>query len=422
MLLTDAGKDIDFGTGGYGVNYYREYYNSYVQDRWDVGTKAWTNANYGRNIYQFGNPFLTNLDLKYIGINEGLNGDGNDLKSIQGVRVDPGSVTTLAGGTTYANTGKFISFSNNGSVAVGDVDLSIIKPMQTFVVKLKNNTEVGANATLKFNTLRRFGYTPRTDAVYNGPATAKFNNATVKQLGVIALDADGNEMGRCYYVVYPDAKTGKLDLDAYSTQVTNTSQNVIGTFEEDAINGGYDSTLTGNYWLYINEANEFDFKGKAIAMRLYNNAIKSLKFEIRENAELIEDGQQALSTGKEFYYKVGNDDVIAISNGSVVPVTSTSYGLFYDKPDTFLGNHNTAKVSRTKVVFNNNIDDYVVLFDPDWKQADIKVYDASGKLILSKNKVSTKTDYTLNIQKTNGVYVVVATSETGDIVNTKIIR
>lgn len=417
LELKNAGAGVDFGINGAELNIYREKYNTYLQDSWDFSSGAWTGT-YGRNIYQFGNPFLTNLDLKYIGINE-AGGDGNNLTKLKGVRVDPGNVTSAAGGSTYSTGAKYITYASG--VPTGDVGV-MIKPMQTFVVKLSDNTSSTQEASLNFNTLRRFKYDPRNSNTYSGPNSAKSTTATVKQLGIIALDADGNEMARCYYVVYPDAKTGRPAEGANTTQVINTQNDIIGTFEEDAIKGGYDSNLTGAYWLYINEANEIDFKGKSIPMMLYNKEIKSLKFEIRENADLIEDGQQLLSTGKEFYYKVGENDAKAIKNGQIVPVTSTSYGLFYDKPEKFLGSNDSSKPSRTKVVYNSNIDDFIVLFDPDWKQADIKVYDASGKLVTAKNKVSAKGEYILNIQKTNGIYVVVATSEKGDVVNTKIIR
>lgn len=411
VTLTGAGAGIDFGTSGQNVNLYREKYNSYLQDAWDYAKGQWK-LNYGRNIYQFGNPFLTNLDLSQIAVTE-VNGDGNNLVNILGIRVDPGDVVTTSSGSTYSTGAKFVTF--NSGVATGDVNASIIKPMQTFVVKLSSNSP----ASLDFNTLRRFKYTERSGA-YTGPASAK-NNSTVKQLGVIALDANGNEMGRCYYVVYANGKSGR-PLNVSSTQVINSNTNVIGTFEENATTGGYDSALTGQYWLYINEANEEDFKGKSIPMNLYNNNIKSLKFEIRENAQLLADGQQELSTGKEFYFNIGNQDLVPIKNGQVVDVTSSEYGLFYDKSEAVLGGNDVAKPSRTKVAYSSNIDDYVVVFDPEWKQADVKVYDASGKLILSKNKVSTKSELVLNIQKTNGIYVVVATSEKGEVVNTKIIR
>ncbi len=410
--LTGAGAGENFGATGNNVNIYREKFNSYVQDLWDEAS-PWV-GNFGKNMYQFGNPFLTNVDLSQISIAE-AGGDGNNISNIVGVRFDPGTVTSATNGATTSTGARQITFASG--VATGDVN-AIIRPMQTFVVKLSSSVAPG-DYNLNFNTLRRFKFTPRSASTYSGPNSTK-SNSSVKQLGVIALDANGQELGRCYYVVYANGKTGKPTQ--VSTQVSNAKENAIGTFEEDPTNGGYDVNLADKYWLYINEANEIDFKGKAIPMVMYNDDIKSLKFEIRENAALIDDNQEVLSSGKSFYFNTRNQDLVPIKNGQIVAVNSDQYSLFYDKADAFLVNNNTNKPSRTKVTYSSDINDYVVVFDPNWKQADIKVYDASGKLILSKDKVSAKSDYVLNIQKTNGVYVVVATSERGEVVNTKIIR
>ena len=176
------------------------------------------------------------------------------------------------------------------------------------------------------------------------------------------------------------------------------------------------------YWLYINEANENDFLGKAIPLALYNSAIKSLKFEIRENTELIENGVHQLSTGTGFYYKSPDGQAMEILQNQVIPVTSDRYSLFYGKPSGVLGTDGTAKPSRTKVVYHQLIDNFVVHFDPNWKTADIQVYDMSGKLILAEKKVLADKDYVLNLAKANSAYIVTAVSEKGEKISSKIVR
>ena len=242
----------------------------------------------------------------------------------------------------------------------------------------------------------------------------------MKQLGVIALDADGNELARTYYAVYPSAVTGHTSYP--TTQSILGGQNIIGTFEEDAVNGGYDMNYVNAYWLYINEANENDFSGKAIPLALYNSGIKSLKFEIRENTELIENGVHQLSTGTGFYYKASNGETMEIVQNQVVPVISDRYSLFYGKPKGILGTDGSAKPSRTKVVYHQLIDNFVVRFDPNWKTADIQVYDMSGKLILAEKKVLADKDYVLNLAKHNNAYIVTAVSEKGEKISSKIVR
>ena len=422
--LINAADGINFGATGNAINSYNERYNSYLQDDWDYSTNPsspWSVPTFGRNIYQFGNPYLTNLDLGLIGITEtGTLTDNNAISSIQGIRYDPGSVVSLTGGT-YSVGAKYVNFTTGTPVPVGDVGL-VIKPMQTFVIKLRdNNAEIGTDKTLSFDNLRRFKTSPRANGT-NYSVNARFGQAagTVKQLGVIALGEDGAELARTYYAVYPTAITGHTSQP--TTQSILGSQNIIGTYEENAVNGGYDMNYINSYWLYINEANETDFLGKAIPLALYNGAIKSLKFEIRENTELLTNGSHVLSTGIGFYYKTPNGEIAEISQNQVIPVTADKYNLYYGKSTVVLGTDGTAKPNRTMVVYNQPIDSFVVRFDPEWKKADVSVYDMSGKLIILQKNVLADKDFVLDLSKANTAYIVTAVSEKGEKISSKIVR
>lgn len=436
--LLNAANGVNFGTGGYGKNYYNEYYNSYLQDDWDYPVNTsnpWSVATFGKNIYQYGNPYFTNLDLTHIGYNEAALGaitDNNVLTSIQGIRIDPGTVISDNTGT-YSTGARFLNFTDSyGSTInpspVGDIGF-LVKPMQTFVIKLRGNSaentgvpgSTNGDRTLSFDEMRRFSYSPRTTGSASvTTAKGSTTNGTVKQLGVIALDAAGNEMARTYYAVYPTAISGHTTQP--NVQSVLGSQNIIGTYEEDAMNGGYDMNYINSYWLYINEANETDFFGKAVPLALYNNNIKSLKFEIRENINLIPDGTHKLSTGIGFYYKASNGEIMEISQNQVIPVTSDECSLYYGKTTGTLGTGTTQKPSRTMVVYNGATDSFFVRFDPHWKKADVKVYDMSGKLIISQDNVLTEKDFVLDLAKINNAYIVTATSENGQRMSSKIIR
>lgn len=415
VSLQGAGNGISFGSGGNAINMYNEKYNTYLQDQFDSTSSLWLGS-YGKNIYQFGNPYFTNLDLSKIGYTETGVGDGNAIGNIWGVRYSPGTVTTLPGGSTYSTNALINTFDVNGRPA-GDIGL-MIKPMQTFVIKLRNSTP----GTLDFNTTRRFKNTARGEGT-DYSVTANKNGGSLKQLGVIALNAAGEEMGRSYYVVSPIATTGHQASIATTVQAANSSLNVIGTYEEDPVNGMYDNNYTSAYWLYINEANEQDFQGKPVPLALYSNAIASLKFEIRENAELIPAGQHGLSTGIGFYYKTSNGTVAPISQDMTIPVSGLEYGLSYGMMNsTTLSTNDVSKPSRTKVVYNPSIDHYVMQFDPSWKKANIKVYDMSGKLVLTKDNVSTSQDYVIELEKMKSGYIVTGVSDSGEKVNAKILR
>lgn len=422
VTLHNAANGINFGVGtGDKRNSYNEKYNTYLQDFWDDNSGAGTwQGNYGRNIYQYANPFFTNLDLTGIYKNAPET-DLNFISNIQGIRFSPGTVVSSGNyGGTYSTNAVNVAFTTvSPFIPTGDVDKLVIKPLQTFVIKLRDNNTA---QTLNFNTLRRFGYTAKTG---NGSNVTSSRSAaggnTVKQLGVIAYDKDNNEMGRTYYVVYDKGVSGHSPIA--TTEVSNSSANIIGTFEEDAKNGGIDPNFENKYWLYINEANEKDFTGKAIPMMLYNPEIKTLKFEIRENAELINNGNKNLSTGIGFHYKDASGDVKDISQGQVVSVNGDNYSLFYGKPSGTLATGDvSAKPSRTVVVYNPAIDDYIVRFDPSWKKAQINVYDMSGKLVLVTKNTSTDSDFILKLSKDKRAYIVTAVSEKGEKATAKIVR
>lgn len=425
VTLQNAASGVNFGAGGNNLNQYNEKYNSYVQDGFEIasGGTAWQ-GNFGRNIYNLANPFLTNLDLYNIAYNEpAAVGDGVNLSTIYGVRLQPGSVVTTSGGTGSTNSAayKFVTF--NAGVPTGDVDYLMVRPFGTFTIKLNNNTNADQ---LNFANLRRFNYYSRSgNTSYNvNAAKSTAKTSTVKQLGIVGLDANGNEVARTYYVVYPNGVTGHSSDS--KTQVTANSSSVIGTFEE-APTGGYDNNYTGQYWLYINEANENDFKGKNIKLVNYDlNRVKSYKFEVRENAELVSNGTHALSSGTGFYYKAPNGTVQQIKQGETVPASAAEYDVFYGEPNNVvlaIAKEKVATPSRTVVVYNPQVTNYIVRFDPNWKKADIEVYDMSGKLVISKKAVNTSNDFVLELDnKVKSSYVVKVVSDKGETVNTKILK
>jgi hypothetical protein len=419
VTLQNAGNSVNFGTNGNGLNQYSEKYNTYVQDGFHIGAggTAWQTS-YGKNLYQFSNPFLTNLDLSQIAYDEtAASGDGVHLSKIQGARIEVSGVQTTAGGTGSTSY-KFLTF--NSGVPTGDVDYMLVRPLGTFVIKLSDNL---AADQLNFANLRRFNYYNRdANTNYNVAANKNAAAGSVKQLGVIALDANGNELGRTYYVVYPNGATGH-SADA-KTQTTAFNTSVVGTYEE-APTGGYDMNYINSYWLYINEANEVNFKGKNIKLKNYSTNIASYKFEIRENAALIANGAHQLTSGTGFYYKAPNGTTaLEAKQGAIIPVTGSEYDLYYGEPDRVLAvNSPSTAISRTVVVYNPDITNYIVRFDPNWKKADIEVYDMSGKLVVSKKSVNTSTDFVIELDnKIKNSYVVKIVSDKGETVNTKILK
>ncbi len=424
------GGNVNFGVGGNNKNAYNEKYNTYLQDTFSATSGFWT-GNFGKNFYQFSNPYLTNLDLSRIAV---VDGDGtasgshdeNFLTNIRGIRLEVSGVqyspATGGGSSSY----KFVTFSNG--VPVGDLPYLMVRPMGTFVLKLNDSN---SPQTLRFDKLRRFNYVPRAATTnYSVTANKSSQTNTVKELTVIGLNAAGVEVGRTYYTVSATSVTG------YSANATTQSAAPAGTFFgtfEESPNGGYDVNHT-DYWLYINEANEVDFQGKNVKLVDYttagSNKITQLKFEIRENANFIPLQQHQLSSGIGFYIKKANSNAIPVAHGDVIPAApmtsanGTEYDLYYGAPNSAVLDTNDVKVpSRTFVVYDLNSNNYIVMFDSNWKSADIQVFDMSGKVVVSAKDVKTEKDYVIPLdKKVNTTYIIIITSEKGERISTKILR
>lgn len=424
---------ISYGVGNGNINnlVYNELYKSYLQDAFDLTSQGFFNATvgsesgtFGRNMYQFGNPFFTNIDLSTIGYNERTAGgdDGNSITSIQAVRFESIGVVTNGTGT-HATSYKYITYNTDGTPA-GDFKGAIVKPMQAFVIKLRNNA---SSQTINFNSMRRFAMVQRAktgtvaDNAYSVTgAKSATANGTLKQLAVIGLNSSGDEVMRTYFVVGPDAKTAhnseaKLQAAAFSGKL-NT--------REELPNGGEDMTYANQYWLYINEANQNDFQGKKVRMVTNTTDIKSYKFELSENATDLQAGQSTFVDGGLGFYIEQNTGVYQpISHNQILNTTTADAGLYYGLPNSIvLGTQNVSVVKdEFTIAFEPNTNTHQAIFPKTWKSANIRIYDLSGKLIFSKDKVKTAENFILPLT-INGGYLVEAVSDTGVKSSKKVLK
>lgn len=426
VSLTPPTTAIAFGAGGINRNIYQERYNTYIFDAFDT-SPAWTST-WGRNTYQFSNPFLTNIDLSLIGFDETTTGaavgDNNALTNIYGIAVDPQNVVfNSTSGTTASYAGlQMVSFDPVSGKPAGSYNALVIKPLGTFKIKLRDGTP----QQLDFDNLRRFSSTPRAENVsYSVTAAKNTNTGVMKQLGVLALDAAGNQIGETYYVVAPHFTTGNIqNPNIASIQAIANTNTIIQTFEE-SVNGGIDSNFSSAYRLYINEANENNYLGKRIDLNIFGSNVASLKFELRDDTHLVPNGTHLLSGGKGFYYNVGTSgQPVQINQGDIIPVNGSNFGLYYGTPQTngSLSTQDNNTKSRTLVTYNPGIENYIVRFDPAWKSASIEVFDASGKLVIFQKSVKTDSDFIIKLDSTiKANYIVKVVGNDSTIVTAKIL-
>lgn len=413
-----GGYTGSFGAGGSSANFYREKYNSYMDDPF-VATK-WSGT-YGYNIYQFGNPFLTNIDLAFIGGASDPDGDGNAISNLYGVAYYDQNANLSwnnGGGTAVTGSVTIALADSNGNLNVGDVNTGteklMVKPLGEFMIKLSGAAIPAAAATLNFNGTRRFAMTSRASATPYAVNAARNSNvrsvSTVKQVAVILQDNAGNELGRTYYAVSQDALTGFQSTPMMQSYVSNYP---IYTTEE-LPSGGADPSVI-NQELYINSANELAFSGKQIPLTIASTDQGSLKFEVYEDGKLL-NADSSLSTGKSFYISDSNNNITQINTGTVLPLVGNSFGLYYDQPTSVLTTSENAK-SQTFITQKNN--QWVVKIANDWDNTAIHVYSTAGQLVYSKKNL---TPDIYNIPVTvSGIYIVKVDSGNGKTITGKIL-
>lgn len=406
-----------FGTNGSGSNSFRELYSSYINDPFRAKLPNWQ-SDYGVNLYHVANPFLTNLDLSLIGTEETGNlSDGNFISNLEGIAYyGSGNVNwNISEGSTYPGDAVVLKVSG-GVFQAGDVAKPIIKPLGAFMVKLANNT---GSPILNFTKTRRFKDTARSSSTNYSVASARSSSDNVdqskivKQVAVVMYDVNGSELDRTYYAVSPSATTG---FNTLAKLQAFTGDRRIFT-KEEKLAGGLDYNYTEK--LYINEANEGDFKSKEIPLYVNYADAYQLKFEVYEKGERATNG---LSNGNNFYIKNAQGQIVKIGDGESLSMSgSQDLGLYYGMPEGITLGTDNASTYQTIIAKKDS--KWVVKFAKNWKKAKVEVYSATGQLLNAKSEISTDNNYIVPLDyQAKSIFLVRATSENGEVVIKKIIN
>src|SRR5690606_34056465 len=141
-------------------NTYLEKYQTYIDDKVRMTTD---DAGYGRNYFQFGNPYTSNIDLAYIGspASPGYD-DGNDIDGLLAVARVADLDYTAQGGS--ASSGMIVAtYDEVTNVWGGDASALLVKPFEPFIVVLDTDATNTGNRVINFSDkLKTFSMTPNS--------------------------------------------------------------------------------------------------------------------------------------------------------------------------------------------------------------------------------------------------------------------
>lgn len=408
VTLHNAGAGIDFGIDGKKQNAYREEYRSYIDDHFVKAQGSgnnWEKPGYGKNMYQLGNPFLTNLDLRSL---------FTKYTDLQGILFEPSGISYSSDTGGGASSYNAVTLAPGGDNFAGPAKKwLIVRPGQTFTLKFTTNV----NYTLNLSELKTFSYN-ETRAL--GGKTANKSGSTFKQLSIIGLDKDNNEVASLYYVLSDKTVTGS-SKDAM-TQVGDLSEGKFALYEEDP-DGNLNKEIK---MLYINEANEEDYYGKPIVVGKFTPDIRNFKFEISENMVDLGNDSSILSSGESFYFKNADNKIIKISHNMIIPadgnLNKEKYNLYYGSPNINLSTTDTNNDILSRTYIYSKAQDSFVRFSKNWKSASIEIYDASGRLIFADKNIKANEDYAIKLDKKYaGVFFVKVISDKGELFQSKLL-
>lgn len=431
-------------------NTYQEKYQTYIEDK---VRNISDDAGYGRNYFQFGNPYTSNIDLAYIGspASPGYD-DGNDIQGLLGVaRVADLDYTDQGGSTSSAMV--VATYNEATNTWGGNASALLVKPFEPFIVVLNNGSTNTGDRFIHFSDkLKTFSMTPNSMgsgvivAPKNGDAggtpemeeegVSPFGGLTSArprfyQVGLNLYNSNGAPTGNVAYVIV--SNSGVVNGTPHALESEYSDFNGRTGFYLAQENPDGSPVLNSARKMHINAVNMY-FNNKPIPMFFNRKAgdlngyyIKADLFYQNIFTQVSQDENNFID-GNSFFFHDKREDVL-------MPIT-TDFNYYVDVSEKSLDNRYTIYWNGGPVLNKGEMDEtlatsatliykdrqtHKIKFNTEWSSANVKVYDMSGRNIMSYSNVDTKTDFELNLPK-GGVYVVKAESNTGDVYTQKVVK
>ena len=453
-MTESAFSDLGYNDWKTKVNPYNEKYESYM------GYVNSTNKYTGKNIYRFGNPYTSNLDLTAVdGINAWLritNASGNRtlkqsttdllIKDFYITKRTPSYdvIWNPANGSTNVNA-DYYSAKFDGTNWVGNPEALIIKPLETFNLNfpLLDPIKLGSRIVHLDVNFTDFHKTFKYPAVGTSTTVTAPKNAMMvaKKTSVVGRSAQtlsASTVDRSHSTVNNDgfyqAEVFLLknnSVEAAPVYLVGTNYSDISAVAAQSTNKVFlygmkaDSTAEPTSQKLFSEFNSDTYVGKPLAVG-FNNLVVGDNYQFRFNLYegSIFTNVKDLTNGAFYIKDNKNNTVKQISADQSYNFTADSSAMagrfaFYWKEasvtgvsDGTLGTNNSNTKDAT-VIYKDG-EDRKIRFENISSKANIQVYNMAGRLIDSVDNVSTSQDYTLRLS-INGVYLVKVSYANGDV-------
>lgn len=410
-------------------------YFTFISDRTyplPMSLSYWSDPNYAKNLYQLGNPFTTNLDLSYIGINEsGTPNDGLVIPNLRGIYYNFGSGATALN-SPNGGVVRYLQANNvTNQFDSGDLDWLVIPPMQPFFIKQTSYTGSIFTFTDGLKTFRQ--NSKATLYGSGGPSGTyqTYSSGDTYQVTLRLVDSNGEELLNRTHVAVSDNYINGVQPPATSTDISNGwIDNHYGFYglQELPVTGGIDLTQLNNK-LYINTFNP-SLYAKPIPLGFKtdpNNPGQTyrLKALLFETGKLVSNFQDP-SVKFYFHDKLTNQYILIDDSFDYTFTqstdTDTRFELFYGDTSLSVG---LPSENLTTLIYENS-GEYYVRFKSDWTKASIFVYTAVGQLVYSKeniNLLDNSTDFLLPLNSQKAItYLIKIIGPNGEEVTEKIVR
>ncbi|MBA5628274.1 T9SS type A sorting domain-containing protein [Moheibacter lacus] len=430
-------------------NTYNEKYQTYIDDK--VRTVA-DDAGYGRNFFQFGNPYTSNIDLAYIGspASPGYD-DGNDIDGLLAVARVADLSYDGSGSTSSAMV--VATYNEATNVWGGDASALLVKPFEPFIVVLNTAATNTGNRTINFSDkLKTFSMTP--NSLGSGVTTSKNTGSDGGE-----MNEDGNGFGfSSTSTVRP--KFYQLGLNLYKSNGAPAGNKAYVIVTNSGVTNGTDNALESEYsdfnaktGFFLAQENLDGTPVPSSTRKMHINAVNMAYvnkpipvFFNRKSGDLNGYYVKADLFYQDIFTKVSGDETNFVDGNSfffydrtedvLMPIT-TEFNYYVDVSEKQVEDRYTVywnggpafnkgemeldETLASATVIYKDQQTHKIRFSDQWNSADIKVYDMSGRNIMSYKNVNTQADFELKLPNT-GVYIVKAESNTGDVYTQKIIK